>query len=148
MVLREFFKSIFSEWGSALCGIASIPLTAGALYESSSTQKAAYACLAGLLGFYSAYRVFAKERERSLTAESKLDDQVPKISITIDGAAWSYDTYKRVTKVWLCVTIGNGGGPSIVKGWNAQYLLEGPRSLCKSLSLQTKGTRSAQEITT
>src|SRR5437868_11783232 len=120
--IGAFFRSMFTEWASALTGGLSVPLTLGAFYVSGHTQKVCFAGLAGLLGFYAAYEVFRKEHERALLAEAKVDGQNPKLSLQIDGATWEYDKEASETKIWLSLAVGNGGGPSIVKDWSAVYM--------------------------
>jgi hypothetical protein len=120
--IGAFFRSMFTEWASALTGGLSIPLTLGAFYVSGHTQKLCFAGLAGLLGFYAAYEVFRKEHERALLAEAKVDNQNPKLSLQIDGATWEYNEEASETKIWLSLSVGNGGGPSIVKDWNGVYV--------------------------
>ncbi len=79
--LRKFFRSMFSEWGSGLSGPSSIPFAVLALFASGSLQKACYASLAGILCFFSAYRIWDKEYERAETEKEK--NQFPVIEGSI-----------------------------------------------------------------
>jgi hypothetical protein len=122
--IGAFFRSMFTEWASALTGGLSVPLTVGAFYVSGHTQKVCFGGLAVLLGFYAAYEVFRKEHERALLAEAKVDNQNPRLSLQIDGATWEHDDAGE-TRIWLSVAVGNGGGPSVVKNWSAVYVVGG-----------------------
>ena len=122
-LLRDFFRSMFSEWGSGLSGPASVPVAILALWKPTVPQKLCYGVLAALLGFVSAYRIWKKEHERACDAESRLESQIPVLTMSIDGASWKEELSIDKTKIWLSVTLGNGGGPTVVNNWHARCFL-------------------------
>jgi hypothetical protein len=72
--LRLFFGSMFSELGSGLSGPASVPFAVLALFAPSAVQKAAYAILAAILVFVSAYRIWLKEYNQKLAEILKMEN--------------------------------------------------------------------------
>ncbi len=81
--LSKFFGRMFSEWGSALSGPASVPFAVLALFASSTAQRLAYGVLAVILAFVSAYRIWAKEYERAETADKKYNDERPHVVFAV-----------------------------------------------------------------
>jgi hypothetical protein len=73
--VRLFFESMFSELGSGLTGVASIPFTVAALWVSNHVQRVLYGSLAGGLLLFSAYRIWLKEHLE--LEEEKAKNQKP-----------------------------------------------------------------------
>jgi len=72
--IGKFFSGMFSEWGSGLSGPASVPFVVLALFTSGTVQKTAYASLAIILGFVSAYRIWLKEHDRAEATEKEIEE--------------------------------------------------------------------------
>lgn len=83
MRLSKFFGRMFSEWGSALSGPASVPFAVLALFGSGTAQRLAYGALAVILAFVSAYRIWAREYERAETADKKYNDERPRVIFAV-----------------------------------------------------------------
>lgn len=78
-----FFKAMFSEWGSALSGPASVPFTIFAFIASNNAQKVVYAAMAIILGYFSAYRIWAKVHAEKTALEARYADEKPTLGLRI-----------------------------------------------------------------
>jgi len=84
-----FLRSMFSEWGSALSGPASVPFAVASLRVGSHVQRILYGSLAAILFFVSAYRTWAREHDakeklakENGELERELNDRRPRIALT------------------------------------------------------------------
>jgi len=133
----KFFGAMFSEWGSGLSSPFSVPFAVLALFATGAVQKIAYGCLAAILGFVSAYRIWSREHERAEALQKSLAKPAITSNDWKELAAQIQSTclVVAVKCEWTCETdhkwnIWGGDHPEACKAWLTRagaMLLESPR---------------------
>jgi hypothetical protein len=62
--LGQFLQAIWGDWGARMSGPPTIPLAIAALFVSNHVLRILYACLAVICGFYTAFAIWLKERNK------------------------------------------------------------------------------------
>jgi hypothetical protein len=70
---KEFIRTLFSSWLTAMSGPLSVPLAVAAYYVSNDTAKAALGFTAFFCVFFAAFRLWKQERLARVQAEKRLN---------------------------------------------------------------------------
>lgn len=75
LALRAYVAAFFGDWITGMCGPASVPFAAIALWANARYVKVLWGCLAVLCFFLASYRVWRKERNTSLREHENAESE-------------------------------------------------------------------------
>lgn len=109
LMLKKFLRAIGQDWAILVTGGLSIPLTITAFWAETPLLQTLWAGLAITCLLYAAYRTWAAEYRRAESAEAKLADSRPWVTVESYSAQWFEDEETGREYLWETVHLVNRG---------------------------------------